>query len=414
MPTAARGSVLFLLLPRLATAKRVTISNTAPRLSVNGDIVNAHDGTIRWFDGAWWMHAAEYGECWDPPHQGCEMSGPTRNASCGFEPHHNVSIWRSPDLSSGSWQFIGHAVRCAELADCAILYRPHLVFNPATRLYVLFWNYVDKRGQYAGNQAATASSPAGPFTVATHAPINTSLPTGDFDVLVDPNGGIGYIAYSAQHLLFIEQLSPDLLSTTGVSAAIPGGIHPESPSPSAPSMMRQHQKPLPPSLVAFPVRFVEAPVLFERRGRYYALFGHCCCFCYQGSGMFVFTARSPLGPWTQQREEASGRTDYGCVVNATTPAPAEQHTLPRTAVPTPGQGCLYGLRRGESAASATRAQQNFVLRLASGEHIWTGDRWMQAPDGIKGHEPQFWGQLAFDRAGRVQPLEWVDELTIDV
>ena len=61
-----------------------------------------------------------------------------------------------------------------------------------------------------------------------------------------------------------------------------------------------------------------------------------------------------------------------------------------------------------------RAQQNFVLQLPSGEHVWTGDRWMQAPDGIKGHEPQFWGRLAFDRAGRVQPLEWVDEMTIDV
>ncbi len=24
------------------------------------------------------------------------------------------------------------------------------------------------------------------------------------------------------------------------------------------------------------------------------------------------------------------------------------------------------------------------------EYIWTGDRWQQAPDGIKGHDPQFW------------------------
>ena len=38
----------------------------------------------------------------------------------------------------------------------------------------------------------------------------------------------------------------------------------------------------------------------------------------------------------------------------------------------------------------------------------------QAPDGIKGHEPQFWGKLEFDANGNVLPLKWVDEITIDV
>ena len=46
------------------------------------------------------------------------------------------------------------------------------------------------------------------------------------------------------------------------------------------------------------------------------------------------------------------------------------------------------------AASVSRAQQNFVVPIVtpSGttEYIWTGDRWMQATDGKKAHEPQFW------------------------
>ena len=36
----------------LAGANRVPISNLVPRLSIDGRIVNAHDGTIRLIDGA--------------------------------------------------------------------------------------------------------------------------------------------------------------------------------------------------------------------------------------------------------------------------------------------------------------------------------------------------------------------------
>jgi hypothetical protein len=129
-----------------------------------------------------------------------------------------------------------------------------------------------------------------------------------------------------------------------------------------------------------------------------------------GSGMFVFQATHPLGPWTQQR----GREDLGCVDNATTPTPSEIHSLPLTAFPQPGQGCIYN---GAKAASVTRAQQNFIVEVPSTtggdmDYIWTGDRWMQAPDGIKGHEPQTWTRLSFDDNGNVLPLEWVDELVI--
>jgi len=67
----------------------ITISNTQPRLSVNGEIVNSHDGTIRWIDGFFWLHAASYGAggCQDPPHQGCEGGRPPK---CGFQSNHNV------------------------------------------------------------------------------------------------------------------------------------------------------------------------------------------------------------------------------------------------------------------------------------------------------------------------------------
>ena len=106
-------------------------------------------------------------------------------------------MFSSPDLSSGSWVYRGDALRCAELPDCAILYRPHLVWNPSTRLYVLFYNYVSASGKPQRIGAATSASPGGPFTLRT-ANISNARPVlpsnqhgsmGDFDVLVDPADG---------------------------------------------------------------------------------------------------------------------------------------------------------------------------------------------------------------------------------
>ena len=84
------------------------------------------------------------------------------------------------------------------------------------------------------------------------------------------------------------------------------------------------------------------------------------------------------------------------------------------AEPTPGQGCLYG---GGTAVSATRAQQNFVIAVPAGDgestFVWTGDRWQQSPDGLKGHEGQFWAPLQFDaEGGCIGKVRWVDEFEL--
>eukprot|EP01050_Picozoa_sp_SAG11_P040510 SAG11_NODE_17653_length_512_cov_1.353511_1_plen_59_part_10 len=42
----------------------------------------------------------------------------------------------------------------------------------------------------------------------------------------------------------------------------------------------------------------------------------------------------------------------------------------------------------------SQAQQNFIIEVETADrgatYLWTGDRWMQSPDGTKAHEPQFW------------------------
>ena len=139
--------------------KYVTIDNTKPRLDINGEIINAHDGTYRKYGKYWYYHAMEYGLCKEPLKHGCDQ---TPN-HCGFRNDHNVSIWRSRNLASGSWQKIGTAMQCQKLNGCAIAYRPHLVYNRITKKYVLFVNYVSTGHAYKGYAVYSSNSPEGPF-----------------------------------------------------------------------------------------------------------------------------------------------------------------------------------------------------------------------------------------------------------
>ena len=94
-----RALVLAVLLVAHACSKRVVFSNLNPRLTTTGEIANAHDGTTRLWNGSYWMHAAAYHHGPDPAKHGGAPGYDIVN-------NHNISIWRSSDLSSGSWEFM--------------------------------------------------------------------------------------------------------------------------------------------------------------------------------------------------------------------------------------------------------------------------------------------------------------------
>ena len=201
------------------------------------------------------------------------------------------------------------------------------------------------------------------------------LSGGDYHLFVDDDASqTAYVIYSASHWMAIERLTPDYLSSTGATTGV------------------------------FPVYFVEAPVMFKRSGIYYAVFGHCCCYCLQGSGGLVWTAAHPLGPWSLQGGGVT-QADFICqpVSTSNSAVLVLEASFPPT--PTPGQGCLYG---GIKKTSVARAQASYVVSVAvntpegsATQLVWAGDRWGQSPDGLKGHEPQFWAPIAFGNDGRV-------------
>ena len=211
---------------------------------------------------------------------------------------------------------------------------------------------------------ATSPSPAGPFTIVTPRAALEVSGGGDFTVMVDPNdpAATAYIAYDAwgnNHRVVVEQLTPDYHDSLGAASS----SGPVSPAGN------------------------EAPLLFSRRGWYYLMYGHTCCFCQEGSGARVWTAGHPLGPWT----------DTGTDIN-------------------PGHG-LLGERN-------IRAQCNYVVRIEregeeeEDDYLYTGDLWSSAPDQLKSHDIQYWSPpLQFDDTvspPAITPMTFVDQFDIDI
>jgi hypothetical protein len=251
-----------------AASRLVTINNTAPRLDSTGIILDGHDLTVRQLpNGTYVMYTTQYGLCTAALPLGCDSTPD----SCGFKNDHNVSVYTSSDLSSGSWEYVGLAFDWRSRPP-GIMYRPDAFFNPTTQLWVLWFNLDASHGPVY--ITATSPSPFGPFVDFQQSNLTVTVGGGgDFHVFFGDDPTVAYCIWSgSNHVMYVAQLDAEMRNWAGGT-----------------------------ELYAFnDVAFVEAPAAFHRNGTWYALLGHCCCFCYQGSGLFVYTAANPLGPWTRQ------------------------------------------------------------------------------------------------------------------
>lgn len=382
MPPAARALSLALLLASCCSA--TFINNDSPRYDADGFIMDAHDFTLSKYPGreadGYYLVAVSYGGCREPTGMGCDQT----SDKCGFQYNHTVNVWRSPDLSSGSWQFVSTAIT-PDMRKEGTLYRPDATWNPNTGKVVLWFNMVTPGGGYAGYEAYTADSPAGPYTLQrcvrraalgsrsqnSRSPTpasrcrssvnitvqNATSSCGDFHLFVDPADNTPYWIGGCDYYVWIERLMPNMLDSAGDRS--PTGRH------------------------QFSEYFVEAPKLFFREGVYYAVFDNCCCYCAQGSGAIVHTAPHPLGPWTTLGEIAC---EPAAVAGAITSASSDvggaayrEAVLGVSGTPTPGQGCQYA---NANTTSTVRSQQSniFPVDLEDGSQawIWAGDRWQQS------------------------------------
>jgi hypothetical protein len=336
--------------------RTATINNVEPRRDAAGEIIDAHDGCLQFFNGHYYLYGTAYGK----------TDGITNN---------DFRVYSSPDLEH--WTFEGTLLKDRPYA---LYYRPYVVFNPSTRKYVLWYNWYRNSTDWFGRHgAAISDTPVGPFIIATP-DVQLSHPgDGDGSLFVDDDG-TGYFIYTSineGYTIRVERLTPDYLGATGQTSSVlaVGG---------------------------------EAPVLFRRNNLYYALFGARCAFCPEGSEAQVFTSNSPLGPFTTKPEaNINHRSDKAG------PATSRQETWDAKVTTPSGPVTVHsdhaGPVFGGDNVPFIHAQQTWVAKIPiSGETVffWMADRWQSTPDGIKGHDFQYWSApLKFGPDGSIEPLK---------
>eukprot|EP00048_Salpingoeca_helianthica_P016498 m.232632 g.232632 ORF g.232632 m.232632 type:complete len:352 (+) comp18801_c0_seq1:403-1458(+) len=333
-------------LPARVEGGKSIVSNVIPRTDFQtGKILDIHDGnTLRVGDTFFW-YGAGYGECTEMA-TGCASAA---LGSCGFNLNHTVNVATSTDLVH--WKLIGNALPLANRPE-GILFSPWVARSKATGLYVLWYNVLPVHGGQgdfddAYYAVATSASPTGPFrTVRTNVSglAYKQLPDAP-SVFVDDDGE-GYIAFTHEdtHINHVQQLTQDLLGPKP-----DGRVSEQIGAPNN-----------------------EGILMFKRSGLYYIMFGTCCCFCGEGTGVEVFTATSPLGPYTSRGQIA----------------------------------------RDATGKSIWQAQTGAVW-FTGADWVLYGDRWQSAPDHIKAHDFSYWTPLVFQTDGAVLPIVWQDNVTIN-
>lgn len=316
------------LLMASTLAANVTISNTRLRRTRLGSVVGAQDGNLAnaKHDGQFVLVGMSYGDC---VYTAC--SNETLGA-CGFGPG-RILVWTSATLADGTWSEPWEILPASDRPSNSIYFRPHAVFNPSSKKWVLWVRYETVRGPHlsddpTGYLSAVADSLEGPFVVA-HANVTMHFAnSADDNLFVDDTDGRGYIVHTARGTgmkVVVERLSPDFTYSLGATSAAersdligPGGT--------------------------------EAPALFRRGTSYFVTMAKDCCYCAEGSATMVFVSQTgPLGPY----------------------APAG------------------------SLGNAPGAQQNFVLSgpiLGHDQVLWSGNRWGSDP---VNHPPRFDNSLQY-------------------
>ncbi|HEY3868686.1 MAG TPA: family 43 glycosylhydrolase [Actinocrinis sp.] len=219
------------------------------RFDTDGNALDAHDGMMADFNGTYYLYGTSYD---------CGYRWGVNSTFCGFK------VYSSPDLSH--WTDRGFVVPAYSCADC---FRPHVVYDSATKQYVLWTNDSSASGDF---RVYTAPTPTGPFTQQAEPTLAFSNCGWDFGLYTDTDGTAYMVdtdcAAANASGLIVQQLTANDLTSDGQYTQIP------FPGPA------------------------EAPSMFKRGSTYYITMSYPTCGYCTSTGTGYLTASSPLGPWT--------------------------------------------------------------------------------------------------------------------
>jgi hypothetical protein len=182
--TPAHTTLMLLVLTlismhALVSAATVTVRNDVPRLDQFGHIINAHDGSVFWFEDTYFMYGTVY--------ENCTQTATQCTPPCGYNPN-TFSLYTSADLQSWTLQNT-NILPEASLDNHAVNYwMPVVARNPTTGVFLMqFWT---SRCGFIKPCAdiATSASPYGPFK--TQPPLQlTATPSSQMGLFFDDETG---------------------------------------------------------------------------------------------------------------------------------------------------------------------------------------------------------------------------------
>lgn len=263
-------------------------------------------------------------------------------------------IWRSDTLTNRSWTLVGEAL--GPQPTLGTFYRPHVQYNPTTKLWVLVVNG-NGLGLYK-YFASTSTSPEGPFT----APQDMNLLY--YEQQKAQMGDFGFFAEGEQAYLVVNVM-------TGAGA----GVHVEKLNDAWTNGLNDTRQTSACLNCGLPPQ--ESPSMYKTAaGKFVVLLAGATCFGvpqsdsgqwgpngnlpvgpatkpWGGTGVFVYVADSPLGPYTY----------HGDINTA-------NHTAPPAAPPPANEGESHRGALDERSSTSRVAATNG--RLAEGS-IFCGE-----------------------------------------
>jgi hypothetical protein len=242
----------------------------SPWLDSVGHSINAHGAGVLFHNGIWYL----YGEI---------KKGPTRlvpgqdwedfRVGAG-----GVSCYSSRDLEH--WKYEGIALApekndtASDLHTSRVIERPKVVYNSATRQFVM-WMHIDREDySYARAGVAVSERPEGPFRY-----IRSMRPDGEMSrdmTLFKDDDGTAYLIYTSENnnTMHVSRLSKDYLAPAGTWKRI---------------LIDQRR---------------EAPAVFRHQGKYYLITS--LCSGWDPNAANCAAADSMLGEWRQQGNPCKG------------------------------------------------------------------------------------------------------------